>query len=210
MNPAILVLGPSTVALARRLRRGLPGSEIHGPAGLAGIDIGYARAATHLRRLFRQRRPTIGICASGILLRAVAPLLRDKSEEPPVVAMAADGSAAVPLLGGHHGANSLARAAAGITGGFAAVTTASEVGLGLALDAPPPYWRVANPARAKPLMARLLAGKRVSLRIESGDAEWLSRHPLIGTVESGAADIRVTDRAPGPRERALILHPPVL
>ncbi|HTS93298.1 MAG TPA: precorrin-3B C(17)-methyltransferase [Stellaceae bacterium] len=210
MTPAIFVLGPSALALARRLRRGLPGAEIHGPAGLDGVDLGYARAATHLRKLFRSGRPILGLCASGILLRALAPLLRDKIEEPPVVAMAEDGSVAVPLLGGHRGANALAREAAGIAGGTAAITTASELGLGIALDAPPPGWRVANPARAKPLMAKLLAGKRVTAGIDSGNAEWLTRHPRISTVESGAADIRVTDRVAGPRERALVLHPPVL
>jgi len=210
VNPAILVLGPRALTLARRLRRGLPGAEIHGPRGLDGVDVGYARAAPHLRRLFRSGRAILGLCASGILVRSLAPLLRDKTGEPPVVAMAEDGSVAVPLLGGHRGANGLARAAAAISGGSAALTTASELGLGFALDAPPPGWRVANPARAKPLMARLIAGRPLTVRIEAGRAGWLTRHRLIRPIERGAADIRVTDRAAGPRERALVLHPPVL
>ena len=210
MSPAILVLGPSALALARRLRRGLPGAQIHGPRGLDGVDVAYARAAPHLRKLFRSGRPILGLCASGILVRTLAPLLRDKAEEPPVVAMAEDGSVAVPLLGGHRGANALARAAAEISGATAALTTASEVGLGFALDAPPPGWHVANPARAKPLMARLLAGKPVTVRIEAGRADWLTQHRLVRRVERGATEIRVTDRAAGPRERALVLHPPVL
>jgi len=37
-------------------------------------------------------------------------------EEPPVVAVAEDGSAAVPLLGAHRGANALARAIAEASG----------------------------------------------------------------------------------------------
>ena len=65
-----------------------------------------------LGELFAAGRPIVGLCASGILIRAVAPLLADKRAEPPVVALAEDGSVAVPLLGGHHGANALARAIA--------------------------------------------------------------------------------------------------
>ena len=209
-NTAIVVLGPSALALARRLKRGLPTAEIHGLAGLKGADVHFSRAATHLRALFKQGRPILGLCAAGILVRTLASRLRDKTLEPPVVAIAEDGSAAVPLLGGHRGANELARAAAEIAGGVAALTTASELSLGFALDAPPPGWRVANPERAKPLMARLLAGTPVTVRIEAGSAEWLTRHRIVAAVASGAADIRVTDRAPAPRERTLVLHPPVL
>jgi cobalt-precorrin 5A hydrolase/precorrin-3B C17-methyltransferase len=43
-------------------------------------------------------------------------LLDDKRAEPPVIALAEDGSVAVPLLGGHHGANALARALADALG----------------------------------------------------------------------------------------------
>ena len=107
-------------------------------------------------RLFAAGRPIVGLCASGILIRAVAPLLGDKREEPPVVAVAEDGSVAVPLVGGHHGANALARAVAALTGGVAAITTAGDLRLGLALDEPPPGWRIANPERIKPVAAALL------------------------------------------------------
>ena len=92
----------------------------------------------HIGRLFEAGRPIVGICASGILIRSVAPLLADKREEPPVVAVAEDGSVAVPLIGGHHGANALARAVAELTGGVAAITTAGDLRLGIALDEPPP------------------------------------------------------------------------
>jgi cobalt-precorrin 5A hydrolase / precorrin-3B C17-methyltransferase len=53
-----------------------------------------------------------------------------------VIALAEDGSSAVPLLGGHHGANDLARRIAELCSGHAAITTASEVRFGFALDDP--------------------------------------------------------------------------
>ena len=196
----IVVLGPRALPLAYRLQRRLPGA-----------DIVEARtgALALFRSLFKAGRPIVGICAAGIVIRALAPLMRDKSREPPVVAVAEDGSVAVPLLGGHHGANAMARAIARATRGTAALTTASEVRLGLALDEPPPGWRMANPARAKALTARLLAGGRVSVKLEAGGADWLLEHPGISRAEGGA-DIRVTDRPASPRERALVLYPPVL
>src|SRR5690606_37874503 len=60
-------------------------------------------------RLFADGRPIIGICAAGILIRLLAPHLSDKHSEPPVIAVSQDGAHVVPLLGGHHGANRLAR-----------------------------------------------------------------------------------------------------
>jgi cobalt-precorrin 5A hydrolase/precorrin-3B C17-methyltransferase len=39
----------------------------------------------------------------GILIRSVAPYLASKQEEPAVVAVAEDGSVAVPLTGGYRG-----------------------------------------------------------------------------------------------------------
>lgn len=199
-HAAIVVLGPRALPLARRLKRRLPGSDIvEARTGVPAL----------LRSLFRAGRPIVGICAAGIVIRALSPLLKDKSAEPPVIAVAEDGSVAVPLLGGHHGANAMARAIARAIHGTAALTTASELRLGLALDEPPAGWRVANAARAKALTARLLAGGRVSVKLEAGGADWLLKHPRVSIVDHGA-DIRVTDRAPGPRERALVLHPPVL
>ena len=110
---AIIVLGPSGAALGARLRDALPGSWLHGPRAVTGDwDESYERASAEIARLFESGRPIIGLCASGILIRSVAPMLGVKREEPPLVAVAEDGSVAVPLVGGHHGANALARAVA--------------------------------------------------------------------------------------------------
>lgn len=65
-------------------------------------------------------------------------MIEDKRAEPAVIAVSEDGASVVPLLGGHRGANSLARQVAGTLNGHAAVTTAGDTALGVALDAPPP------------------------------------------------------------------------
>ncbi len=207
---AILVLGPGALPLALRLRALLPASRIHAPAG-SGIaaDHLFDRAAPAIGALFAAGTPIVGLCAAGILIRAVAPLLQDKRREPPVVAVAEDGSAAVPLLGGHRGANAIARAAATLIGAAAAITTAGDLRLGFALDEPPPGWRVANPARAKAVAAALLAGQPAALTIEAGSADWLAGGGQR-FVAGAPLSIRVTDRAIAADESALVLHPPVL
>jgi cobalt-precorrin 5A hydrolase/precorrin-3B C17-methyltransferase len=207
---AIVVLGPSGVGLAGRIKALLPGSAIHAPkARQLEADLVFAKATDHLAALFAAVTPIVALCASGIVVRAVAPLLAAKREEPAVVVVAEDGSTAVPLLGGHRGANALARAIAAMTGGVAAITTAGDLRFDLALDEPPPSWRVANPERAKPVMAALLAGEPVGLAIEAGDAAWLQASGAR-FAQSATARIRITDRTVSGEEEALVLHPPVL
>jgi len=214
---AIVVLGSGGASLGRRLCELLPGARLHGPRSHSGDwDEGYERAVDRLAALFAAGRPIVGLCASGILIRALAPLLDDKRAEPPVVAVAEDGSVAVPLLGGHHGGNALARAIAGITGGIAAITTAGDLRLGLSLDEPPSGWRIANPDCVKPVAAALLAGRPVALVEEAGGGEWLRAgsvrwaDPSVPGIPSAAPRVVVTDRASLAAGGDLILHPPVL
>jgi len=207
---AIIALNPAGVALGRQLQPALPGSRLHGPSAYPGDwDESYERASPHIAALFEAGRPILGLCASGILIRSVAPLLAAKQLEPPVVAVAEDGSVAVPLVGGHHGANALARTVAALTGGIAAITTAGDLKLGLALDEPPPGWRIANPEQVRPITAALLRGEPVALVAEAGGADWL-RAGAISWAEQADRQVLVTDRNTDPQTDALVLHPPVL
>ena len=156
---------------------------------------------------FRTGEAVVAVMAAGIAIRRLAPLLSDKREEPPVVAVAEDGSAVVPLLGGHRGANRLARRIARTLGVQAAVTTASDVLFGVALDDPPPGWSLANPEMAKSVMASLIAGEPVRLEVEAGDARWLAPLPWS---DEGRMAVRVSDRSQAPKEDELLLHPPSL
>jgi len=196
----------------------LPGAVLYGLKGRVdetAVDRLFDDVAGTLCDLFAKGTPIAAIMAAGIVVRALAPLLADKRAEPPVVALSPDGAHIVPLLGGHGGANRLAQAMATVTGGFAAVTTAGDVslglglgpglgvGLGVALDEPPAGWRVANPEAAKAVVAKRLSGEDVGVRVESGDAAWLT------DFEAGD-DVLVTHRhidAPG---ATLVLHPPTL
>lgn len=209
-TPALICLSTGAYQLAQDLAQSMGNVEIHGlKKRLPDCAVTFDNTVDHLRQLFRNGQPIIGICASGILIRALAPLLADKWVEPPVVAVAEDASCAVPLLGGHHGANELARWIADILNGAAAITTAGELNFGLALDEPPRGWRIANPDQAKDVAAALLNHDPVSLEVEAGEAVWLEDKGL-SFEEEGFPRIRISDRDVEPDGNELLYHPPVL
>ena len=188
MKPVIFILGISALPMALKLKAELDG-EIHTPDCVTGGDVSYAKATAHLAELFQQGYTIIGLCASGILIRALAPHLSDKRSEPPVVAVAEDGSSAVPLLGGHQGANALARKIATITNGHAAITTASEVRFGFAFDEIRDGYTLANPEDMKSATAAKLAGDDVRVEITEhivkGGPNHIVYHPHTLTIGVG-------------------------
>jgi cobalt-precorrin 5A hydrolase / precorrin-3B C17-methyltransferase len=211
MTIAIITLDARGQTLARRLAAALPGATVHRLAGRAPEgdghpdDIVFDSAMEHLRTVFAAGTAIVGVCAAGILIRALGPHLSDKHHDAPVLAISGDGAAIVPLIGGHHGANDLARRIATITSGNAAITTASDTTFGFALDNPPAGWRIENPDQLKPVVAALLAGEAVALTIDCGTADWLAAGPW---ADEGAFAVRITDKAN--TGTGLVLRPPVL
>jgi cobalt-precorrin 5A hydrolase len=67
----------------------------------------------------------VGLMASGIAMRKTAPLLDDKWDDPAVVVVDEELTWAIPITGGHHGANQVARDLSKL-GAVPAMTTASE------------------------------------------------------------------------------------
>jgi cobalt-precorrin 5A hydrolase len=67
----------------------------------------------------------VGLMASGIAMRKTAPLLDDKWDDPAVCVVDEELTWAIPLTGGHHGANQVAEDLATM-GAVPAMTTASE------------------------------------------------------------------------------------
>jgi cobalt-precorrin 5A hydrolase/precorrin-3B C17-methyltransferase len=208
---AVLALSEPAAKLARRIRRALSGAKLHGlEARVARPDVAFADTTAHLQRLFQSNTPIVGVCAAGILMRAVAPFVKSKREEPPVIAVGADGKSVVPLLGGHGGGNRMALRIAKAIGARAAITTAGDAALGIALDDPPAGWRVANPKAAKGIAAALLAKMPVSVEVDEGfKHRWIAKLRRLDSPGPAMGMIRVTART-GRAGGALIIHPPVL
>ncbi len=171
LPPAIVVLNQIGVPTARQLMTALPGAKLYGLMGRSiDVDVSFASFGDTVRQLYRDGVPIVGLCATGILIRTLAPLLTDSKTEPPVVAVAADGSAVVPLLGGITGVNDLAEKIATVLNISAAITTTGKIQFNTVLPDPPAGYRLANPEHVKAFIADLIAGVSVSL---DGDAPWL-------------------------------------
>lgn len=205
LPPAILILSEQSLPVAETIR-GAIGGSIHGAAKRVGsdkADLLFDDLKAHARALFLDRVPIVAVMASGAIIRVLAPVIGDKSTEVPVLSVADDGRAVVPLLGGHRGGNRMADDIAMVVGGVSAITTAGDIRFGVALDAPPEGYVLANPQDAKSVMAALVAGASVSLE---GDAAWL-KNASLPLADDGDVRLVVTTKPMAGDDKTLVYHP---
>jgi cobalt-precorrin 5A hydrolase / precorrin-3B C17-methyltransferase len=200
MKLAIVILGQAALDTARRIQARYPESLVHGLTGRVSADIAYEDFGIHVRELYAANRPIVALCSSGIVIRALASSLADKGAEPPVLAIAQDGSAVVPLLGGMSGVNVLAREIGAALGIAPAITTSGELRFGMCLLAPPQGYALADIERGKRFVSDLLAGE--TMRIE-GQAPWLDDADLPRADDAHHV-VRITPHASG---EGLVIHP---
>ena len=202
--PAIIILGQASLATAQRLQQLYPEASIHGLNGrVAGADSGYESFGSTLRELYLQDTPIIALCAAGIVIRSLASVLSDKDVEPPVLAVAEDGSAVVPLLGGLGGVNVMAREIGAALSVAAAITTSGELRFGTCLLNPPVGYALADLEQGKRFVSDLLAGQ--SVRIE-GDAPWLAQAQLPADAAAQRTIHVGCEARPASRDE-LLIHP---
>jgi len=207
--PAIVILGAGALTTARRIQalyaeRGVATDcQVHALQGRVAADVSYTELGAHLRELYARGTPIVALCAAGIVIRCLAPLLSNKGAEPPVLAVAEDGSAVVPLLGGLAGVNLMARDIATALAVQPAITTSGELRFGTCVLNPPDGYALADQGLGKRFVSDLLAGE--STRIE-GDAPWLDDAQLPRS-ESARLAIRVTPYSWDGREDELVIHP---
>lgn len=158
-------------ALANRLAEGLGGEAMRCGRPLS-LDAWTAQS-------FETAEGLIYVGAAGIAVRAIAPYVRSKTQDPAVVVVDETGRFSISLLSGHlGGANELACRAAELCGAVPVITTATDRNGVFAVDS----WArmqgcvIENPRRIQEISARLLAGGTV--RISS---QW----PIAGELPKG-------------------------
>lgn len=86
-------------------------------------------------RIFKSYDAIVFVMACGIVVRTIAPFIKDKVNDPAVVVVDEKGNHAISLLSGHiGGANKLAREVAAITKGVPVITTATDINGVMAFD----------------------------------------------------------------------------
>ncbi len=77
-------------------------------------------------KAFRDYKTIVAVFATGIVVRDISSLLKNKWLDPAVIVVDSNLNFVIPLLGGHHGANEIARKISEL-GAIPVLTTATEV-----------------------------------------------------------------------------------
>jgi len=139
----------------------------------------------------------ICIMATGIVVRAVAPLLQDKRTDPAVVVLDEKGQYVISLLSGHlGGANALTRGIADCIGAHAVITTASDVQGKVALDlwAAKENLYVEDYKKLKALSAKIVNGENIKVRTEHIFNSDHIPEEFVMVGRNDEADIIITSR----------------
>ena len=117
-------------------------------------------------KMFAEKRAMIFVSATGIAVRAIAPWIRDKMTDPPVVTVDEGAQFVIPLLSGHvGGANELARHIADWLEAVPVITTATDVNGKFAVDlfASAYHMTIIDRKEAKNISAAVLEGKQIGV-----------------------------------------------
>jgi cobalt-precorrin 5A hydrolase/precorrin-3B C17-methyltransferase len=182
--------------------------SVTGPGRQVALRLPYERRHGDLAETVREHWSEVDgfvlVISLGAAVRVVAPLLESKEIDPAVVCVDDSGRYAVPLVGGHGaGANHLARQVAGVLGGQAIVTTATDSLGRIALDELSGFHATGDIAKVTTAMI-----DGAHLRIEN-ELDW-PLPPAIATLAGadGNARIVVTDRLVEPSAGTAVLVPP--
>lgn len=156
MNIQLISFTNRGEGLANRLAEGLAGEAMRCGRPLS-LDAWTRQSFLHADGL-------IFVGAAGIAVRAIAPYVKSKAQDPAVVVVDETGRFSISLLSGHlGGANALAQQVARLCGATPVITTATDQNGVFAVDS----WAkiqgcmVQNPQRIKHISARLLSGGNI-------------------------------------------------
>ncbi|MGS2717425.1 cobalt-precorrin 5A hydrolase [Eionea flava] len=137
-SPMIIALTVQGKRLAQRLADQIDGSDVWYKPQPFSEKVQHVFVAGH---------PLIFICAAGIVMRTLAPVLKNKKEDPPVLVLDENGQFVIPLLSGHEGgANQWGQVVADTINAQLVITSAHRylkpyyfIGVGCERDCPKEY-----------------------------------------------------------------------
>lgn len=131
MKLAVIAVTNNGARLAKEIAQSFTHYDIFVKSGRN--PLGYAQEYDSLgeliTKIFSAYDALVFIMATGIVVRVIAPFIRDKRVDPAIVVADESGRHVISLLSGHiGGANELARTIAANIGATAVITTATDVG----------------------------------------------------------------------------------
>lgn len=122
-------------------------------------------------RQMQERNALVFIGACGIAVRAIAPSVKDKLCDSPILVMDELGMHVIPILSGHvGGANELAEELAAQIGAVPVITTATDLEQKFAVDlfAKRNHLAIRNREGIAAVSSKVLAGDEILLSVETG------------------------------------------
>ena len=153
---------------------------------------------------FSLRNAIIFIGACGIAVRTIAPFLKDKLTDSPVLVLDEAGNYVIPLLSGHvGGANEIALLLAELLGAVPVITTATDINNAFAIDvfAKKHDLSIDKKEGIKKVSAKVLGKKKLSMTIAP---EYATKVDVaIGTPEDGQKPEPLLTLIPNKEEQEL-------
>ena len=183
---AIYALTPQGAFLGRRIADDLDG-DLYLTKRLSDSHKGrpFDRLMDIVAKHFSAYEGHIFIAATGIVVRAIAPLLKSKDMDPAVVVLDQDGQHVISLLSGHlGGANEMAQRVARSIGGQAVITTATD-------SAGLPSFDLLAKARGMTI-ANLNGVRHVNMALLTGEpVQIFDREDRLGLGRGGAVEFSI-------------------
>ena len=174
---SVISFSATGAALARHLKASLPGM----PVRLYGKYSTEAETEEEISvkgsitvwagERMAEKDAVLFIGASGIAVRSIAPHIRNKLADSPVLVMDEIGKHIIPLLSGHvGGANELALLIAEAIGADPVITTATDLHERFAVDvfAKKQHLRIVNKNGIAPVSSKVLRGEMLTMAVQDG------------------------------------------
>ena len=133
------------------------------------IRIEKSGLKNYIGKCFKNNEPVVFIGACGIAVRLIAPFIKSKLTDIPVIVTDEQGRYVIPVLSGHFGgANELAEKIAHILNACCVITTATDIEDKFAVDifAKKNGLNINDKNMIAYVSSKVLAGKKVSLKIK--------------------------------------------
>lgn len=164
---SIIILNENSYNLAKKIKR-IVGGVIFAKKNrvTSNADIFFDDAIECLTQQYNCGNNIIAIMSTGIVIRAIAPYIKTKRNDPPVIVLDDFGKNVVPLLGGHSGGYDLAQKIGNGLKSNVVFTASGDVNFGFALDNLGSNYEISDYKIVKKITAQL---------IQNGDVELINK-----------------------------------
>lgn len=163
MKLAIITLTVQGEKLARELSH-----KLENDPTVLKVDLYHKQVKTTLKEIFHKYDCILGIMASGIMIRSVCPIIKDKTSDPAILIMDEKAGHVISILSGHlGGGNGFTEKIAGLTGAEPVITTTTDVNGKMGIDALARkyFMEVDNLSNILQINKALVNGENVELRV---------------------------------------------